>query len=655
MVLAGKGKGFGHGHDLQAAQLRELASRKMPEAIEDEYGVLACIFGSASPEQTFLKVASTLKAEHFVSPDLRDVWKGVCDAYHKYRLPIEIRTIENYLHDYCGKTGEFTKALLSKLFESSYHDPEYVAGYAERIVAKYEKRELAKILANSISLALDPSVTSSDVLMAAESTLRNFRQKGMPKKKRGGSVRDIGRKMLDQIKAIAMGEAQTNAVRTADWYDFNQAAGGFIPGEIVVFGAPPSGGKSTLAVALAKQLAEAGNFTLLVSMEMTEEQCQAKIWGAELKISAGVISKNPVFSLADVERLEKVYEQKMYDLPLHIIQPTEPTVAGVHQAIAEAESEFRERYGEQFTGFRCIVLDYLQYFGEFCPNEMKSSVISSATAQLGHIAKGMGATLFSFAQYSTDVVKSGKKPEGIFCFADSNGISKHADQIIALWSEGYANRQTIHDYKVLEFNWLKNREGGNAQIRMGIDWSSGWLYPLASASNYSYPDDPASTAKRIPEQTTASWDGFEKYQDKEGDSPEEELAPLPTHPDLELVEIKEDKLSPVISDLPLPSFIDVAVVPEVVEPPVVAEATIEPEVADVPSEEAPANGFVIGQAYLFNPLKGCQLKVELIEIDEEDRELYSVRALENIVHGDGKLFQVGNIYLAHPKALQQLE
>lgn len=551
------GKGFAKTDD--AVRLSDLARKSLPEAVEDEYGVLACIFNSPHPQETFLKIAGILQPEHMLTPDLRKIWGRMMEM-HSNRLPIDFKVFTNYLQDWCNIEAAVIKHVLDKVYESA-HEYENAAHYAERIVRKYESRELVIGLTQSTNIALDPGVAPEDALTIAERGLRSLREKFSGKKtKRGGSVGSIARGMVERIRAIARGEAKSTAVRTGSWYDFDQACGGMVPGEVIVIGAPPGGGKSTTAFALAHELAKNDIFTLCITLEMGEEQCVSKLLSPILKQPSGSFTRDPSFSEEQADELEAAVEKHLAHLPLAVKQPSQITIEGVERLIAEQESEFREIYGEEFTGFRVIVFDYLQYLGEFVAPEQKASVISSATVRLGNFCKTTGATLIAFAQLNSEIVKSGKLPENVYCFADCNAISKHADQIIIMHSDGYANRKDMHNYRVMKYVWLKNREGGTASVEMGIDWTLGWIYPLADFSNYSYKNDPASQARKIEpvKPKPEEWKNLAEYaEDDTAILPEQPLL-APDHPDFALAtpkgtDIAVQEVEPITIDiLPLP-------------------------------------------------------------------------------------------------------
>lgn len=564
-------RGFGQQQKTIAPQsvLAELSQLPVPEAVEDEYGILSCIFNSYDAQATFQQAANLLRPEHFLTPTLNKIWKGMLEAHQK-NLPAEFRVQANYLQDFENIQSETLKDVLDRI-STSLHDPDNILHYAERIVRKSESRELLRALSTGARAALDSSVSPEEALIIAERNLREVREIVTSKKiNRSGTAKDLGREMIENLKKIARGELKRDVIKTNCWYEFDQACQGFLPGDVVVIGAPPSGGKTTMGAGLADAFSSQGIFTLWISLEDDPYKCMGKIFAANTKLTQGAITRGDDLGLADIEKLESVIEKK--GSHLKITQPMSISVEGVEQAIAQAESDMREEHGDAFTGFRVVIFDYLQYLGEFVDSIYKTSVISSATARIGKICKDMNATLFAFAQYNTEIAK-GKRPTDIVVFADCNSIGKHADMIIGLHCDGYANREQLHTYKTLECIWIKNRCGGNASISLGIDWTHGWIYSLLGkdGKGMEYPADPAriqlpkaEQPKQLPEATDPEVAPDEDFE-------EEDFSAKYNDPDLEVVALPK----------PLEPLKTVEVIPEVslvVEPAIeVDQEVVEPE------------------------------------------------------------------------------
>lgn len=639
----------GFGKQETAVALSELARIPMPQAVEDEYGVLGCIFNSQDALGTFLKILPILKPEHFITPDLQEIWLNLVTA-HNTQLPVDFRVFANYLQDFCRKSPAQIKTLLERMC-GSLHDEENVEFYADRIVSKWKSRELVGALSQGTKAALDSAVDPEDALAIAERQIAAVRETiTRGKKKKSGFVGDILKEVLDNAEAIAKGERKSSTVRTNDFYDFDQAANGFAPGEIWIIAAPPSCGKTTTAANLGRSLARNGVFTLLISLEMNEAQVASKVLAAEAKLPACDLTRNPNFTLEEIRQLRERQQDIAHNLKLSIRKPSDITIQGVERIIAEEEAKFREKYGDEFTGFRVVLLDYIQYFGEFVSSQEKTAVISQATVRLGEVCRSMGATLVAFAQLDTDTVKSGKAPKDIYCLRDCKAIANHADQLIVIHAEGSGDRQNMHSKGIIEFIWLKNREGGNSSVKMGINWELAWIYPLASS--YNTPCYPSSSPRKVQQVDPAI---IAKYASEDDDI----LPPLEV-PELALAvpkgaDVEQPEQEPLQPQLELTEASDR--VPESAEVCVGAEAVEDVSSTEVLQEEQtePAqdgsieiNGEIyrIGELAKAEIISGKFIQVEILGYDANGK-FVCCKALETIPHTRRKgedLFPVGRVF-----------
>lgn len=647
------------------SMLAELSQMPVPEAVEDEYGILSCIFNSMDAGATFREAASLLKPEHFVTPTLQDIWRGILKA-HQENLPTEFRVQANYLQDFAQINSDVLKGVLNHISDS-LHDPDNIGHYAERIVRKWESRQLLGALANGAKVALDASVSPEDALIAAERNLREVRESLTTKNPNRVSIADdICDEIIDNLEQIALGNKSADVVKTNVFYEFDQLGRGGLPGEIIAFASCPGGGKTTTAAAFANAFAKQNIFTLWISLEDSAQMCNSKILSTEAKISVSTIVDAQDIGIGDIQKLRDT-KSKLNLQTLTCVQPMTMTFEGVEQAIAQAESDMRKRHGDSFTGFRVIIFDYLQYLGKFVDHNVKTSFIDSLTVKLGHIVKEMGATLYAFAQYNGELVKSGKRPEGLDVFADCKAIGQNADQIWGIWSEGYAKTEQLHNNSTLEYICLKNRRGATGAVTLGIKWAYGWIYSLlGNGSPNLYPADPArTTSPKTPKTITASEESPEVTEEIPGESPapleefddvEEDFAAKYNDPDLEVIGLPS---SPKVTiEAEVSSVIHQAV-----------EETVAPleEVAELKEElqgqevDSTIGDFEVGEEVLFSGRRDTWTPAKVLGRDEIDPLYIRIELLGEVedpkaeTSGKKYLRAIGEIRSVDPCRLKKFD
>jgi replicative DNA helicase len=517
------GSGFGNKTKekslVEIPKLRDLAQLVAPEAIEDEWGVMSCILTSQKPEDVFLKVANILEPRHFGLPMLQDIWRIMLDM-HRQHTPIAYSVLQCHLQDAYEKNQEFFDVFVPKMYECT-HEEEYVTIYADRILSKYHKRTLIGACSEGISATLQ-HMEPGDALVELERRISEIRQEIHSNKKKGGSCfDDLLDEYIDKIEAEASGEKPSGTIKTGNWYDFNEAAQGFAPGDFIVIGAPTSCGKSMAGIGLAREFALEGHSVAYVSLEIPKEALIERLMSPVLGFSATATRRSGKFSNEKVEAV-KEFREKYRSLKIAVQKPSQNSYESFQKSMAEAESRYREKLGDDFTGFRVVIVDYLQLLASNVPAQFRVIEIDRVAQLLRNYAIDNNCTVIALAQQDTETARAaGKEPDSLNCLSYCKTIDNHATQIIFMHNPKFGDRKQIHDATYIDFIWMKNREGSNGRVRMGVDWKTGWLFPLASVGKSNF--EPTQAPKSDPWEKLA-----EKYGTTSKTKKSKEIAEAPT-------------------------------------------------------------------------------------------------------------------------------
>ena len=98
--------------------------------------------------------------------------------------------------------------------------------------------------------------------------------------------------------------------------DLDNRLGGFKPGQLIYIGARPGVGKTSLAICMAKYVAEHGGGVLMVSLEMNPAEIVARFLANESGVDLQKLSTGKM-ELSDFERITPCY-QAVANLPISI-------------------------------------------------------------------------------------------------------------------------------------------------------------------------------------------------------------------------------------------------------------------------------------------------------------------------------------------------
>lgn len=176
--------------------------------------------------------------------------------------------------------------------------------YALKLVEDWKERELAKIAGQKL-------YTTEDVTKAFE--IEHFEL--FPKSEENASD-----KFLADAELEYQGKDNPRVVKTG-LPSLDRLIGGFEKGELITLGGYSGGGKTTLALNIATQIAQAGGNVLYFSLEMTKVEMHKRLVCSSLRISD--------FSKITQEEFYAVVEKSKSlenDLPLEFIDDADTTV-----------------------------------------------------------------------------------------------------------------------------------------------------------------------------------------------------------------------------------------------------------------------------------------------------------------------------------------
>lgn len=247
----------------------------------------------AFPEN-FTRLKGNFKAEFLPDATAREIFSAM----------VELGTFDLLsLRD--ALKGKVNFQLLLELNrDTKFSKPIMFDCYALKLVEDWKERELAKIAGQKL-------YTTEDVTKAFE--IEHFEL--FPKSEENASDRFLADAELEY-----QGKDNPRVVKTG-FPSLDRLIGGFEKGELITLGGYSGGGKTTLALNIATQIAQAGGNVLYFSLEMTKVEMHKRLVCSSLRISD--------FSKITQEEFYAVVEKSKSlenELPLDFIDDADTTV-----------------------------------------------------------------------------------------------------------------------------------------------------------------------------------------------------------------------------------------------------------------------------------------------------------------------------------------
>ena len=284
-----------------------------------------------------------------------------------------------------------------------------------------------------------------------------------------GSIMKLGDDSFEDVDVIPTGSVGLNAAL---------GVGGFPRGRIIEIYGPESSGKTTLAMNMAFNAANAIAYgranpnykgaVVFFSLEMSASQLAARVLSSQSKVPASAMREG---NLTDEDFLKmSQYSSAISKIPLFIDDTPGMSVPMIRTRA--------RRLARQHGGIALIVIDYLQLMtspgGK--KNDNRVQEISEITRGLKMLAKDLDVPVIALSQLSRSVEQRDDKRPQLADLRESGSIEQDADIVMFTYREEYylqnrdpSERLSNTSNNTMVETWQKRleRARGKADIIIG--------------------------------------------------------------------------------------------------------------------------------------------------------------------------------------------
>lgn len=323
--------------------------------------------------------------------------------------------------------------------------------YAETIAERALMRGLMEAADEVREIAIEPGLTVGERIDKAQAKLQGLainRGAQLPV-----PVAEMAVDFAARVESLHRGDTEPGISSGIPGIN-KRLNGGFRPGKLIILAARPSIGKSSLAMQLCINLAEAGHGAAFLSLEMPKADLMDRIGANVGKILLdNVLTGN--LRDCEWERLTEAVE-KLKGLPLYLDDQNALTLAEV---AAKGRALVRQ------YGIKLLVIDYLQLCGGRKGDDKRHHQLEEISRGLKSLAKQLGITIVALSQLNRLVEsRVGGKPM-LSDLKESGAIEEDADVVLFL------SLNHISDFgaKVIEADFAKNRQGRIGSTALAFD------------------------------------------------------------------------------------------------------------------------------------------------------------------------------------------
>ena len=325
--------------------------------------------------------------------------------------------------------------------------------YAQIVKEKAILRRLIFACNETLASAYDSSESAAEILDAAEGKL--FKIAEHRDQRRFIRMDDVVRKNFSRIEQVFDQKRLVSGVETG-FTDLDEITRGLQPGNLILIGARPSIGKTSLALNIA-QHAGVDQHVGFFSLEMSEEELFMRMLSSEAQIDSHRIMSGAL-GQKDYARISAALET-LSALRVHIDDTANVNLREVRSKAMRLKREH---------GLHLLVVDYIQL--------MASSSIryENRTVEVGNLSRGLKALAKELHVPVVALVQLSRNPESrsdhrpqLSDLRESGNLEQDADVVILVYREDVYSHDPNHpDAGIAELIIAKQRNGPTGVVRL---------------------------------------------------------------------------------------------------------------------------------------------------------------------------------------------
>ena len=237
-------------------------------------------------------------------------------------------------------------------------------------------------------------------------------------------LREIYDQYLEDRAAIAEPTEQNTGPIMTGFNDLDELLGGLQRSDMIILGARPSLGKSTLAMNVSLNAAKSGARVGVFSLEMSREQLALRLLASEAEIDAHRLRLG-LYTEAEEQRIIDSIG-RLSELPVYIDDTP-------FQTLVEMRSKARRLSLE--SGLDLLIVDYLQLIQGKGRGDNRVQEIAEISRSLKGMGRDLGVAVLTCSQLSRAVEgRTGHRPQ-LSDLRDSGSIEQDADVVMFIHRE----------------------------------------------------------------------------------------------------------------------------------------------------------------------------------------------------------------------------
>lgn len=427
--------------------------RVPPHNLEAEQSVLGALMIN---KEAILQVADVLSAPDFYKPSHGKIYETILGLFEK-NLPIDILSISTKLKE----AGDFATIggtnYLTELV-NSVPTASHIGHYAGMVREKKILRDLISASGEISEMAFDPGDDIDVVLDNAEHRIFSIAQKSQ--KQRFSNVSAELVKAYERIENIHRNPGVLRGITTG-FPELDNCLSGLQKSDLIILGARPSMGKTSLALDIAKNAAlKEARSVGIFSLEMATDQVIDRLIASEARVSLWHLRSGKLRNDVDFQLIQAALNN-LSKTKIFIDDTPGATLLQIRSAARRLQAEY---------GLDLIIVDYLQLITPRMKSENIVAQVTEISRGLKILARELNVPVIALSQLSRGVENRDQKVPRLADLRESGSIEQDADVVMFIYRKDKDKQNPdIEDINSAEIIVAKHRNGPTGSVKLKFD------------------------------------------------------------------------------------------------------------------------------------------------------------------------------------------
>lgn len=399
-----------------------------PQNIEAEESVLGALI---IDNEAIIKIADLISPQDFYNPLNGHIFQAILDLYKK-NTPVDIVSLSNRLRelnllDEIGGVSYLTN-LVNKTPSSAH-----VIHYAKIVHQKKVLRDLINASYKIAELGWEESEDINNVLDQAEQIIFSISQKSITHE--FVLLKEELIKAFERIDQLHKGGGRLRGVPTG-FEELDHYLAGLQKSDLIILGARPSLGKTSLALDIARHIAVKEKIPVgIFSLEMSKDQVVDRLIAAESSVDLWKIRTGHLSTEGELNDFVLIQDalSRLAEAPIFIDDMPSPTIMQIRTMARRLQAE---------VGLGLLIIDYLQLITPSSTRESTVQQYSEISRELKGLARELNVPVLTISQLSRAVEQRTPPIPRLSDLRETGSIEQDADVVLFIYREDKYKQET---------------------------------------------------------------------------------------------------------------------------------------------------------------------------------------------------------------------